>query len=126
MIKNTGCPFGPIITPMATPFQDDFNLDLKAVERIVNHLIATGTETIIVNGTTGESPTIEESEFKILFRFVKDKCNGKAKVMAGSGSNSTTKTIKLSRIAEESGADGLLIVTPYYNKPSQAGLVRHY
>ena len=126
VVKNTGSPFGAIITPMATPFQDDFSLDLKAVERILNHLIATGTQTIIVNGTTGESPTVEESEFKILFRFVKEKANGKAKVMAGTGSNSTAKTIKLSRIAEESGADGLLIVTPYYNKPSQAGLVKHY
>jgi 4-hydroxy-tetrahydrodipicolinate synthase len=126
MIRNTGSPFGPLITPMATPFQDDFSLDLKAAERIVNHLIASGTETIIVNGTTGESPTIEESEFKILFRCVKEKANGKAKVMAGAGANSTAKTIKLSQIAQESGAEGLLIVTPYYNKPSQAGLVKHY
>ncbi len=126
MISNTGSPFGSMITPMATPFQDDFSLDLKAAERIIKHLIATGTDTIIVNGTTGESPTVEESEFKTLFNLVKEKANGKVKVMAGTGSNSTAKTIKFSHVAEELGADGLLIVTPYYNKPSQAGLVKHF
>ena len=126
MIQNTGSPYGSLITAMVTPFQDDFSLDLKALERIVNHLINTGSTGIVVTGTTGESPTVEESEQKELFRFVKEKAKGKAKILAGVGSNSTAKTIKNAHLAEECGADGLLVVTPYYNKPTQAGLVKHF
>ncbi len=126
MIQNTKSPFGSLVTPVATPFQDDFSIDLKAIERLVDHLIATGTDTIIVNGTTGESPTLEDSEVKTLFSCVKERAKGKVKIMAGTGTNSTVKTIKYNHLAEEAGAEGLLIVTPYYNKPSQAGLVKHF
>ncbi len=126
MIQNTDSPFGPMLTAMVTPFQDDFSLDMKALEKVVNHLIATGSTGIVVTGTTGESPTIEESEQKQLFKFVKEKAKGKTKVLAGVGSNSTAKTIKGVHLAEECAVDGVLLVTPYYNKPTQAGLIKHY
>lgn len=111
---------------MVTPFQSDYSLDLKATEGLINHLIATGSKSIVVNGTTGECPTLEESEQKELFIFAKDKAKGKAKIIAGVGTNSTSKTIKYSHVAEEAGADGLLVVVPYYNKPTQSGLIKHF
>jgi 4-hydroxy-tetrahydrodipicolinate synthase len=125
MINNTKSPFGSLITAMATPFEENYSIDFKAAENIVDHLVTTGSESVVINGTTGESPTIEDTELKLLFRFAKDKCNGKLKFIAGVGSNSTKKTIKLANVAESCGADGLLVVMPYYNKPSQAGLVKH-
>ena len=126
MIQNTNSSFGSLVTAMATPFQDDFSIDFKAAEAIIDHLIDTGSTALVVNGTTGESPTLEESEQQSLFRFAKEKAHGKAKIIAGVGTNSTVKTIKYSHAAEECGADALLIVMPYYNKPSQAGLVKHF
>jgi len=126
MIENTNSPFGSIITAMVTPFQTDYSLDLKATERIINHLIATGSQSLVVNGTTGESPTLEDSEQKELFIFAKDKAKGKAKIIAGVGTNSTAKTIKYSHVAEQAEADGLLVVVPYYNKPTQTGLIKHF
>jgi 4-hydroxy-tetrahydrodipicolinate synthase len=126
MIENMNSPFGSLITAMVTPFQTDTSLDLKATEAVINHLIVTKSDSIVVNGTTGESPTLEESEQKELFVFAKDKAKGKAKIIAGVGSNSTAKTIKYSHVAEQAGVDGLLVVVPYYNKPTQAGLIRHF
>jgi len=126
MISNIDSPFGPLVTAMVTPFSDDLGVDLKAVEDITNHLIATGSTALVVTGTTGESPTLDDNERKVLYRLVKEKAHGKAKVLAGVGTNSTVKTIKYAHLAEGCGADGLLIVTPYYNKPPQAGLVKHY
>jgi len=126
MIENKNSPFGPLITAMATPFEDNYSIDFKAAENIVNHLAATGSNSIVVNGTTGESPTIDDGELKILFRFAKDKCNGKLKFIAGVGTNSTLKTIKIAQVAESCGAEGLLVVVPYYNKPSQAGMIAHF
>ncbi len=126
MINNIKSPFGPLITPIATPFEENNSIDFKAAERIIDHLVATGTDSIIVNGTTGESPTIDDGELKILFRFAKDKCNGKTKFIAGVGTNSTLKTIKIGQVAESCGAEGLLVVVPYYNKPSQAGMIAHF
>jgi len=126
MISNLSAPFGPLVTAMVTPFGEDSSVDLKAVEHIVAHLIATGSTAVVVTGTTGESPTLDDNERKVLYRLVKEKAHGKIKVLAGVGTNSTAKTIKYAHLAEGCGADGLLIVTPYYNKPPQAGLVKHY
>ncbi len=126
MIQNKNSPFGSLITAMVTPFKPDYSLDLKATEGIINHLIATGTESLVVAGTTGESPTLDESEQNELFALVKDKAKGKAKIIAGVGSNSTATTIKYSHDAEQVGVDGLLMVVPYYNKPSQGGLIKHF
>jgi 4-hydroxy-tetrahydrodipicolinate synthase len=111
---------------MVTPFDDDLQIDFKAVERIVDHLLDSGTESIVVSGTTGESPTLEEFEKKELLKAVKARVKDRAKVIMGAGTNSTSKTIKASQEAEANGADGLLIVAPYYNKPSQEGLLAHF
>ncbi len=126
MIENTNSPFGSLITAMATPFEENNSIDFKAIENIINHLANTGSSSIVINGTTGESPTIDDGELKILFRFAKDKCNGKIKFIAGVGTNSTYKTIKIANVAESCGAEGLLVVVPYYNKPSQAGMITHF
>ena len=119
-------PFGHVLTAMVTPFDDDLKIDFKAVERIVEHLISTGTESIVVSGTTGESPTLEDSEKTDLLKFVLRIARGRAKVVMGTGSYSTAKTVRDSREAERLGADGLLVVAPYYNRPSQEGLLRHF
>jgi 4-hydroxy-tetrahydrodipicolinate synthase len=111
---------------MITPFNTDYSLDFRAAEDIINHLMATGSDSLVVNGTTGESPTLEEAEQKELFILAKEKAKGKAKIIAGVGTNSTVKTIKYCHMAEQAGADALLIVAPYYNKPNQAGLLLHF
>jgi 4-hydroxy-tetrahydrodipicolinate synthase len=116
---------------MVTPFEasDSSRIDFKATERIVELLLKTGTDSIIVAGTTGESPTLSHEEESDLFKAVRDlakSINPKVKIIFGAGSNSTRTAIESSQTAEELGADGLLIVTPYYNKPNQAGLKKHY
>lgn len=126
MIKTTGDVFGRVMTAMITPFDDDLSIDYKSVEKIVTHLINTGTSTIVVSGTTGESPTLDESEKKDLLKAVIEIADGKAKIMMGTGSNDTRKSIKLSIESEKLGANGLLLVAPYYNKPNQDGLKAHF
>lgn len=126
MIKTDAPPFGRVITAMITPFNDEMEIDYRAVERLVAHLVDTGTETIVVSGTTGESPTLEEFEKKELIKAVLAIAKGRAKVIMGTGSNSTSKTVQASREAEKLGAEGLLVVAPYYNKPSQEGLLAHF
>jgi 4-hydroxy-tetrahydrodipicolinate synthase len=125
MIKNDAPLFGRLITAMVTPFGDDGKIDFKAVEKLVNHLIATGTTTILVSGTTGESPTLSDDEKAELLKAVIGHVDGRVKVIMGAGSNDTEKSVKSSQAAEKIGADGLLIVAPYYNKPSQAGIEAH-
>lgn len=113
---------------MVTPFVsgDANKIDYPALEKLVEHLLATGTTSIVVAGTTGESPTLEESEKKELLKKVIELVNKRAKVIMGTGSNITAKSIKATKEAEELGADGVLVVAPYYNKPSQAGLLAHF
>ncbi|BDI32271.1 4-hydroxy-tetrahydrodipicolinate synthase [Capsulimonas corticalis] len=118
--------FGRVATAMITPFHADGSLDLPGAERLANHLIDNGTDSLVVAGTTGESPTLTHSEKLELFRAVKNAVGGRAKVIAGVGSFNTQETVTLSREAEECGADALLVVAPYYNKPSQEGLYRHF
>lgn len=126
MIKSDAPKFGRLITAMVTPFDDDGRVDVIAVENLVEHLIATGTTAIVVSGTTGESPTLEDAEKKDLLKSVLKTAAGRSKVIMGTGYNSTAKSVKASKEAEELGADGLLVVAPYYNKPSQAGLIAHF
>lgn len=126
MIGNDAPLFGRLITAMVTPFDDELRVDHKAAQKLVEHLIATGTDSIVVSGTTGESPTLEDDEKKELLRLVLKAAAGKVKVIMGTGTNSTAQTIRKSREAEELGAHGLLVVAPYYNKPSQTGLLRHF
>ena len=126
MIKTTGELFGRTVTAMLTPFDDELKIDFKAVEKLVKHLLATGTSSIVVSGTTGESPTLDDAEKLDLLRAVIDAADGKAKIIMGTGSNDTRKSIKASQDAEKLGAKGLLLVAPYYNKPSQEGLKAHF
>ncbi len=126
MIGTDAPLFGRVITAMVTPFDDADKIDFKAVEKLVNHLIQTGTSTIVVSGTTGESPTLDADEKKDLLKSVLEIAGTRAKVIMGSGSNDTRKSVEASKAAEKLGAHGLLVVAPYYNKPSQAGLLAHF
>ncbi|MEW9667693.1 4-hydroxy-tetrahydrodipicolinate synthase [Ammoniphilus sp. 3BR4] len=118
--------FGRLLTAMVTPFNDQLEVDFDKTTQLVNHLIQTGTETIVVGGTTGESPTLSKEEKVALFKHVVEVAKGKAKVIAGTGSNNTQASIELTRKAEEAGVDGIMLVVPYYNKPSQEGLYQHF
>ena len=117
---------GEVITAMVTPMDEDRKIDYKALEKLVEHLIATGTESILIAGTTGESPTLTHDEEVELFNFVKKVAKGRAKLIMGAGSNCTETAVMASKNAEESGADAILSVVPYYNKPSQKGLIEHF
>lgn len=118
--------FGRVVTAMATPFHEDESLDLEGAQRLATHLVDHGTDTVLVNGTTGESPTLEHQEVVDLLAAVRDAVGDRAKVMLGTGSNSTAKTVKATAEAAELGADAVLVVTPYYNKPNAAGQLAHF
>ena len=118
--------FGRLITAMVTPFDDNLQIDFGKLDRLIEHLIATGTTTIVVAGTTGESPTLSHDEKLALFKHVVEKAAGRVKVVAGTSSNNTAESVKFSQEAEAVGVDGLLLVAPYYNKPSQEGLYQHF
>lgn len=126
MISTDGKLFGRMITAMVTPFDEHLKIDFKAVEAVVEHLIKTGTTSIIVAGTTGESPTLADDEKEALLKAVIAASNKRVKVIMGTGTNDTAKSIKATKHAENLGADGALVVAPYYNKPSQAGLLAHF
>jgi len=118
--------FGTVLTAMITPFTTDGAVDYAITEKLAAHLVKTGTDTIVVCGTTGESPTLSwEEEFE-LFQVVKSAVSGKAKVMAGTGSNSTSEAIAATKKAAKIRLDGSLQVVPYYNKPPQSGLYDHF
>ncbi len=118
--------FGAVLTAMVTPFLEDHSLDLDGAQRLALHLLDHGTESIVVAGSTGESPTLTHREKLELFRAVIEAVRGRGMVVCGTGTYSTAETIELSREAEQAGADGLLLVTPYYNKPPQRGLYEHF
>ncbi len=123
--------FGSLITAMVSPFKAGkaYELDLAAAEKLTEHLVQTGSDSIVVAGTTGESPTLSHDEELELLRVVKSKLKSlgsSSKIIFGAGSNCTQTAIESSRKAESLGVDGLLIVTPYYNKPQQKGLLEHY
>ena len=113
------------IVALITPFKNDA-LDTNNYIKLLNHHIEKGTNGVVPAGTTGESPTLTHDEHKKVIEISVKECKGKIPVIAGTGSNSTVEAIELSKHAEKSGADGLLIVTPYYNKPTQEGLFQHY
>ncbi|MEU4381500.1 4-hydroxy-tetrahydrodipicolinate synthase [Micromonospora echinofusca] len=120
-------PFGRVLTAMVTPFTADGSLDLDGAAQLASHLVdEQGNDALVVNGTTGESPTTTEAEKEQLIRAVVEAVGDRAKVVAGVGTNDTRHTIELSAAAEKAGAHGLLVVTPYYNKPPQSGLLRHF
>lgn len=118
--------FGQVLTAMVTPFDQNGDIDFNSTRILVNHLIANGTDGIVVAGTTGESPTLTTEEKVALFKFVVDVVGGRVPVIAGTGSNNTRASINLTIQAEETGVDGIMLVTPYYNKPSQEGMFQHF
>ena len=113
------------IVALVTPFKNNV-LDQEKYALLIQHHISNGTKGVVPAGTTGESPTLNHDEHKKVIEIAVKECKGKIPVIAGTGSNSTAEAVELSRHAEKSGADGLLIVTPYYNKPIQEGLYQHY
>ncbi|OUX53060.1 MAG: 4-hydroxy-tetrahydrodipicolinate synthase [Pelagibacteraceae bacterium TMED287] len=113
------------IVALITPFKND-ELDEENYTKLIHHHIKNGTNGIVPAGTTGESPTLSHNEHKKVIEIAIKECKGKIPVISGTGSNSTSEAIELSRHAENSGSNGLLIVTPYYNKPTQEGLFQHY
>ncbi|KAB1916616.1 MULTISPECIES: 4-hydroxy-tetrahydrodipicolinate synthase [Micromonospora] len=120
-------PFGRLLTAMVTPLTPDGSLDLDGAARLASHLVdEQGNDALVVNGTTGESPTTTDAEKEHLIRAVVEAVGDRAKVVAGVGTNDTRHTIELAAAAEKAGAHGLLVVTPYYNKPPQSGLLRHF
>ncbi|MDT0341051.1 4-hydroxy-tetrahydrodipicolinate synthase [Streptomyces litchfieldiae] len=119
-------PFGRVLTAMVTPFSADGSLDVDGAQRLAAHLVDAGNDGLIVNGTTGESPTTSDVEKTRLIRAVVEAVGDRAHVVAGVGTNDTRHSLELARAAEEAGAHGLLTVTPYYNKPPQEGLRQHF
>lgn len=118
--------FGQVVTAMVTPFDAQGDIDFQATKKLVEHLIANGTDALVVAGTTGESPTLSTDEKIELFKFTVKTVAGRIPVIAGTGSNDTRSSISLTRAAEEIGVDGIMLVTPYYNKPSQEGMFQHF
>jgi len=111
---------------MVTPFTDDGVVDYRKAAELAEHLVDNGCDGLVVTGTTGETSTLTDDENVGMFRAVKEAVGDRAVIIAGTGTNDTAHSIQLSRRAEEVGVDGLLIVTPYYNKPSQAGVQAHF
>jgi 4-hydroxy-tetrahydrodipicolinate synthase len=118
--------FGRVITAMVTPFKADSSLDLEEAQRLARHLVDHGCEGVVVSGSTGESATTTDDEKVLLYRAIVDAVGGDAKVIAGTGTYSTEHSIHLTREAEKAGADGALVVTPYYNRPPQDALLEHF
>nr|WP_285866691.1 4-hydroxy-tetrahydrodipicolinate synthase [Mesobacillus maritimus] len=118
--------FGQVLTAMVTPFDGNGEVDFEATRNLVNYLIQNGTDGLVVAGTTGESPTLTNDEKITLFKFVVEVVDGRIPVIAGTGSNNTRASIQLTKEAEQVGVDGVMLVAPYYNKPSQEGLYQHF
>lgn len=118
--------FGTLLTAMVTPFSKDGSVDLEAAAALATKLVDDGCNGLVVTGTTGETSTLTDEENLAMFRTVVEAVGGRAAVLAGTGTNDTAHSIGLSKRAAETGVDGLLLVTPYYNKPSQEGIAAHF
>lgn len=117
---------GRVLTAMVTPFDRDGKVDLPTAKRLARHLVQNGSDGLVIVGTTGESPTLSHDEKLAMFRAAVEAVGSDGSVVAGTGSNDTAATIALSREAEAIGVDALLLIAPYYNKPNQEGLFRHF
>lgn len=127
MTNDARRPFGRLLTAMVTPMRPDGALDVEGAARLATYLVDDQhNDALVINGTTGEAPTTSDAEKETLLRAVVEAIGDRAKVVAGVGSNDTRHTVELARSAEKAGAHGLLVVTPYYNKPPQPGLLRHF
>ncbi|MGD6775319.1 4-hydroxy-tetrahydrodipicolinate synthase [Sutcliffiella horikoshii] len=118
--------FGKVSTAMVTPFDNIGNIDFEKTTQLINYLIKNGTDSVVVAGTTGESPTLSTEEKLALFSHVVKVVDGRIPVIAGTGSNNTRASIDLTNKAEAAGVDAIMLVAPYYNKPSQEGLYQHF
>jgi len=118
--------FGPIITAMVTPFTGEGAVDYETAAKLSRYLVENGSTALVVAGTTGEGPALCNTEKMQLLKTVAEAVSGKAAVIAGTGGNSTTASVELTGQAAEYGADGVMLVTPYYNRPSQEGLYQHF
>jgi 4-hydroxy-tetrahydrodipicolinate synthase len=119
-------PFGQVLVALVTPFTADGEVDWPSVEKHIDNVINHGADGIVVSGTTGETSTLTDAEKLQLVQVAKSVSAGRAKVLTGGGSNETAHAMQLARQSEKAGADGNLVVTPYYNKPTQAGLLTHF
>ncbi|OGC11464.1 4-hydroxy-tetrahydrodipicolinate synthase [candidate division WOR-1 bacterium RIFOXYA12_FULL_52_29] len=117
---------GNVITAMVTPFKADLSVDWAGAEKLAAYLADNGSDGLVLHGTTGESPTLTHEEEYELYKVIKKAVGGKCKIIAGTGSNSTETTIRSTKKASEIGVDGIMLVVPYYNKPSQEGLYQHF
>src|SRR3954470_10510980 len=127
MTPDPARPFGRVLTAMVTPLADDGTIDLAGAQQLAAFLVDRGAhDGLVIAGTTGESPTITDAEQRAVLEAVLDAVGDRAVVVAGVGTNDTAHSIEKARTAAEVGADGLLVVTPYYNKPPQEGLLRHF
>lgn len=124
--SQVGPPWGRVLTAMVTPFDQEGRIDENGTAALVDYLLSHGSDGLVVCGTTGEAPTLSIDEKLRMYALVKDAAAGRGAVLAGTGTNDTRDAVKLSQLAEKVGVDGLLVVTPYYNKPSQEGLYRHF
>lgn len=118
--------FGSVCVAMVTPFDSDGELDVVAGRDLAAHLVEQGIDALVLAGTTGESPTTTDEEKVALLKAVREEVGNKARIIAGAGSNDTRHAAAMAKSAAEAGADGLLVVTPYYSKPSQAGVEAHF
>lgn len=117
---------GTVLTAMVTPFHPDGSLDTAMAKKVANHLVDSGCDGLVVSGTTGESPTTTDDEKRELLAAVLDAVGDRARVIAGAGTYDTAHSVHLAKAAAAEGAHGLLVVTPYYSRPSQAGLLAHF
>ena len=118
--------FGEVLTAMVTPFDDNLQINLSKTRELASYLVENGSDGLVVLGTTGEVPTLTFEEKVKILETVVDEVGDRAVIVAGTGSYSTEASIRMTRKAEEIGVDGIMLVTPYYNKPPQSGLVRHF
>ena len=123
---TTAAPFGRLLTAMATAFHDDGSVDLDGTARIAHHLVENSNDGVVVSGTTGESPTTSVAEDGQILQAVVDAVGDRASVIAGVGTNATAHSVELAEQAAKIGVDGVLLVTPYYSKPSPAGVFNHF
>ncbi len=124
--SSSSVPFGRVLTAMVTPFTDDGGLDLDGAQQLAEQLVDAGNSGLVINGTTGEAPTTTDAEKAAMVKAVLEAVGSRAKIVAGVGGYDTAHTVSLARAMREAGADALLAVTPYYNRPPQEGVRRHF
>jgi 4-hydroxy-tetrahydrodipicolinate synthase len=125
-VSVTSNPFGQVLVALVTPMTADGEVDWPGVEKHIDHLISNGADGIVVTGTTGETSTLTDAEKLRLVEVGKSVSAGRASIITGGGSNETAHAIELYKASEKAGADGVMVVTPYYNKPTQAGVLTHF